>query len=243
MSIKGTIYQSLNNIDICYICEKSGSKLVSPCGNDECDVKIHKKCLIKQIEENKNVCPKCSLPIISNEINKLDLNECCGTLINIFLVIFLYLIAGVGPPLLIFGTLIDGRQLPTGVGSGSYIFSILLSILIGAGCLFAFIAIYISVYFSKDRKFMENQYFNIYLLMMAISIVVIDSIILLCHLIGFFIMKYYYNSGDHFDPSSFITGLIVVVLILASVSLIFGIIYGCYLLYNKNLKVITTYGV
>ena len=235
MSIKGTIYQSLNNIDICYICEKSGSKLVSPCGNDECDVRIHKKCLIKQIEENKNVCPKCSLPIISNEINKLDLNECCGTLINIFLVIFLYLIAGAGPPLLIFGTLIDGRQLPTDIASSSITFSILCCILIGIGSWVWFLGLYIS--------FMKKQHINIYLLMMTKTIIVTDGVILLCHFFGFFIKKYYYNSGGHFDPSSFITGLIVVVLILASVSLIFGIIYGCYLLYNKNLKVITTYGV
>ena len=43
MSIK----DKLINFEVCYRCEKSGTNLVSPCGNDECDAKIHQKCISK----------------------------------------------------------------------------------------------------------------------------------------------------------------------------------------------------
>ena len=234
MSLKEIIYESINN-DICCRCNKPGSKLVSPCGNNDCDARIHKKCIIKQIEENNHACLKCSQPVISNKVNKLDLNECCVILLRIFSVIFLYIVGLATPPLLMFGSVINGQPTSDGV-SKSYVFSIILSIIIDGAFITIFGAIDMdSFYFNRNQ--------DLYLCTKVVAIFTIDGIILFCHFIGFFVMKYYFDSGNHFDPASFISGLVVTLVILIIGLIICGIIYGCYLLYNKNLKEVTVYGV
>lgn len=241
MSIKTAIYKAINNSDICYRCEQSDPNLVSPCGNDECEARIHRECLTKQIEENNNVCAKCSRSIVSNKVSKLNLNECCKTLLNIFTVILMNIVGGANP-LLIFGTLIDGRGIPSDIG-GTFVLSIILSVFTGFGCLFWFIAIYVDAFVAKNDTFIKNQDIYAYMLIMAKIIMAVDGIILFCHFIGFFIMKYYYNSGNHFDCASFMYGFIIIVLALIALLITSGIIYGCKLLYDNNLKEVTVYGV
>jgi hypothetical protein len=67
-----SLYEKLPS-DICYICQKAGNNLVSPCGNVlheniPCEIKTHRECL-----ENITVCPKCSNPIIINKVKKFNL--------------------------------------------------------------------------------------------------------------------------------------------------------------------------
>lgn len=239
MSVKTTIYQILNNSDICHRCQKSDTNLVSPCGNNECEAKFHRDCLTEQIEENNNVCPKCSQSIVSNKVKKLNSYDFSMTIINIGVFIFMNIMGSAIPGLLIFGTYLDGHKLSRGE-TDSFVMSILVSAFTGFGYIVTFVCLYILFELKIDEYHKTN---NLFLRNMAIISAIIDSIILLCHFFGFFIMKFYYNAGNHFDCESFTMGFFLISVCIIVCLIILGILYGCKLLYNKNLKEEIVYGV
>ena len=250
-----SLYEKLINSDICYICQNPGRSLISPCGKiitdnkesddntnltNECDVKVHGGCLIEQIEKGNNNCPKCSNPILSTKVEKLNLKSFCYQISIILSYIFTYIIGGGSPGILIFGVLIDGRK-DESEAHGSFILSLIISVFTGLlyvilGATFGFTSETKTKQYIKD-KLGENWH----LYFLVITSIIINCIILLCHFFGF-IFLLMFQKGYHYDPYSFCVGLAVMILGIITILIIGGVFYCFKNIYDKNLEQQTIYG-
>ena len=229
-----SLYEKLA-IDICYICQKEGNNLVSPCGNVlheniPCEIKTHRECL-----ENITVCPKCSNPVIINKVKKFNLYNFTKDILTGILYMLTYISGMLLPGINMMGMFIDGRKIPNDI-SGTFILVILLGVITGLAYLIGFISYYMSMKFDKNE---DNSWF---LKFMMLTSLVVNVFILLCHGFGYIILlivykTYYYNSY------SFCVGLAFFVAVLALLSIIGCIFYSCRNLYYKNLEEQTVLGV
>jgi len=141
-------------IDICYVCQKEGNNLVSPCGNIlheniPCEIKTHRKCL-----ENTTVCPKCSNPIIINKVKKFNIYNFTKSILISILYMLTYISGMFLPGINMMGVFIDGRKIPNDI-SAYFIWSILLGIVTGIGYMSGFVSYYshLKLYKNEDNNF------------------------------------------------------------------------------------------
>jgi len=229
-----SLYEKLA-IDICYVCQKEGNNLVSPCGNDlheniPCEIKTHRECL-----ENTTVCPKCSNPIIINKVKKFNLYNFTKTILMGILYMLTYISGMVLPGINMMGVFIDGRKIPNDI-SGTVILAALLGMVTGLAYLTGFGSYYVNfkLYNNEDNSFL--------LKFMLLTSLIVNLFILLCHFCGFIILlivykTYYYNSY------SFCVGLAFSVALTTALSIIGYIFYSCRNLYYNNLEEETVLGV
>jgi len=237
------LYQKLSNHEVCYICNKSGFDLVSPCNKEECEIKVHRECLTKQIEKGNNNCPKCSEPIISTKVNKFNIWNFCNYIFKVLLSLCLLAIGAGSPGILMFGLLIDGRKDESHAG-GSYILSIILAgAIVGPSFLFGMISLIASRNCEDLRKKLINNFGENYWYpcSLSVSIIIIDSVVLFSHLCGFIILLIF-KEGYHYDPYSFCVGVAFIIVCLITILFISCLSCCCKTLYNENLEEETIYG-
>lgn len=245
-----SIYQKLTNNQTCYQCTKSDSNLVSACNNEKCEAKFHRECLFEYVEKNNMICPKCSQEIISNRVEKLDFVNFCGNIFLIFGFVFMYTVGFVTPGLAIFSTSIINSNLlikPSIEIVVSFAFSIPLSGLIGGLYLLSSLFFHISKRHNEFGIEFAERFGeccgNWFLYAMFLGLFAIHIVILFCHFFGFFILKFAFNSGYHYDQLSFCTGLIFITMCTIIILIIWFFVNCCKGIYKENLKEEIVYGV
>jgi len=229
-----SLYEKLS-IDICYVCQKEGNNLVSPCGNIlheniPCEIKTHRECL-----ENTTVCPKCSNPIIINKVKKFNVHNFTKTILIGILYLLTYISGMFLPAINMMGVFIDGHKIPNDM-SGNFVIAICLGIVAGVGYMLGFTSYYLSF------KLYNNEDNSFYLKFMILTSLVVNVFILLCHLFGFIILLIVYKTYNY-NPYSFCVGLAFSVALTAAISVISCIFYSCRNLYYNNLEEQTVLGV
>lgn len=239
--------------DICEKCKKLGSNLISPCGNTECTIRYHQECLKGEIENGHDKCDKCAQPIIVNKIQKFKLRTYCNRIFTIIATILIFLIGAITPGLLIFGTIVhEGLgSLEPNVGwiiTGGFtgIFSMIIGVLINVHFVLGFSpSIYTDAKYTKISNILRitnidhtEQHFIITLLLIG----VVYMIILICHFVGFLILKFIFGMGNLFDFRTFDAGLIFFTMCALGLGIIHIIRISCKALFNSSLEEETTFG-
>lgn len=245
-----SIYQKVPNNQTCYQCTESSSNLVSACDNKDCEAKFHRECLFEYVEKNNMICPKCSQEIISNRVERLDTVNFCGNIFLILGFVFMYTIGFLTPGLAIFSTsIINSNMLikPSTEIVVSFAFSVALSGLIGGLYLATFIFFHISKRHAEFGIEFTERFGeccgNWFLYAMFLVLISIHIAISFCHLFGFFILKFIFDSGYHYDQLSFCTGLIFVIICTIIFLIIRFFVNCCKGMYKENLKEEIVYGV
>lgn len=237
------IFNNEETSEICYRCEKFG-QLLSPCGNIECDARIHSECLEKYIEENNMICPKCSQNIISNQVNVFNTNS---FLIKSFITIT-HILGFVSPILFMIGSSFV-NFFPDNINSKYNIASaVILAFLLPAIMMF-FIEILANpvstnrqplIEYSPDYSYFLFQNKQLYVNYVAIFLV--NSFILFCQLSGFVILKIATNN-NHFDMVSYVTGSICIIGLVLIYGITHTIIFCSKVIYYNNIEKKTVYGI
>jgi hypothetical protein len=224
--------------EVCYICQVEGEDLVSPCGNAshgdvKCDIKTHRKCL-----QNISVCPKCSNSIISNKVKIFNSSNFMKNILIILAYILTSFTGMVLPGINIMGTFIDGRAIPNDI-HGTFILALLISIIVGLGYGFGFLAYYDIILKSNENQNEDNMWL---LCTMIKTACIVNALIFICHFFGFIILLIAYNTY-YYNSYSFCVGLAFLISSTIAILIISGIFFYCRNLYHKNLEEETLLGV
>lgn len=90
----------------CLVCselESDSSPLFKACANDECDLQIHKKCLILRFKNDGNTRCNCGSELSIDQFKKFDLSRCLVTSLIFYYKIFICLLTLIFPPFLEIG--------------------------------------------------------------------------------------------------------------------------------------------
>ncbi len=236
--------------EICDKCCQKGINMVRPCNNEICTARMHVECLENQVKDGKLECDKCNQSIYSTKIKKLDTESCCCTIVAIGIVggeiilnIIMFLLTFGFPSLWIvsaFGYSINGLKTDNG--------GVLLSVCIIVGLITVFYCIGFFAWLSactKEKIVLIKciQYpYNIYFVFLVIGIG-INIIILICHGVGYFVMRRIFHIEESLTVGTFLSGLITLILCIILITIICGIVWFIIWLYKTNLVDKTVYGV
>lgn len=246
-----TYVRIFNVEENCYRCEIKGYNLISPCGNDNCEARIHQECLDKQIEENNNLCLKCSKVVLVQKVKKLNIANYCDKILAIFISIILLISGPICPVIFIFGKMNMTNMEYTGLdmlwvyGFG---FSLAPFFFTGIGYLFLFF------YLLRDSPDQINNYpLNIVskitskhhwkcILIMFLLLIVKISIVGISHIIGILIFLSTKNYNDLFSLKTFTVGFLIIIAFIIFIKILYLLMSCSKRIYNSNLEEKTVFG-
>lgn len=237
------IFNNGETSEICYRCSKPG-RLLSPCGNIECEARIHGECLEKYIEENNMICPKCSQNIISNQVNVFNTNS---FLIKLFITIT-HILGFVSPILFMIGSSFV-NFFPDDINSKYNIACAVILIFLFSAIIACYIEILTDPVSTNRQTLIEYSpnysYFlfqNEQLYVNYVTIFLVNSFILFCQFIGFVILKIAIGN-NHFNMVSYVTGSIFIIGLVLIYGIIRAIIFCSKAIYYNNTEKKTVYGI
>lgn len=234
--------------EICNLCNQLGIKLIKSCNNPKCLAKSHSKCLTVQHKLGNTSCKLCKKSIkIKKEFNKI---KCLKFYFGIIYT-FLMLIGGsIAIVLLSLGKTVNSwvtsgcnvwkeGQNPNPCDNGA-LFTIL--------CVLPFI---FSIWQIPQLYCGSNSYYryNIFFCLkpykntkgrayvsMAILFLILNSIVILAHVIGYPIIKFIFNKDDFFTWRTSLAGFVVYYIILGTILLIIIITSSVFAIYNRTIE-------
>lgn len=232
--------------DICYQCQKEDFRLIKPCDNPDCEARIHEQCLKKQIEEGNDKCDKCKQNIVITKVEKFRLGICCTNTFTPFLAIIIFILGAISPGLLIFGTTVANKnELPS--NNGWVVAVILVSVLSGLIGLGNVLLMGIILTDSKKdwinyARIIDVKYIKYNSLTISLILIINYVTILICHLLGFLILKFIFHYENLFNYKTFTVGFIFIILLMISLFIIWTIINCSKCLYRSSITEETVFG-
>lgn len=214
----------------CYICLNTEGSLVRPCNNSLCTATVHPLCIEEQYKLLKQ-CGVCRSDIIKrNKFNKFRCfqyyYQCCLLILSILVCIlsplaFVILSLGKSPFNIKFCTNLELNIKEISCENEAP-FSILISFVLSI----PFMS-YVYTTFIMDKCNNQNSmYWSVWKPLNLFTIPVIY--ILLCHSVGYFIIKYILDIDEFFTYKTSLAGVVLTVIIL--IILILGVLIRQYYL-------------
>lgn len=210
----------------CQICSESESVdnvLIKSCFNDECDLKIHEKCLIKSVKNNKMSC-QCGKEFNVDQFKKLNVLKCFSASFIYCYKVFLYFLISIMIPIL-----------EVGIDIGRDIFNLKLYEKNQFVCalLIIVVNIILIIFYVVGILFnilvFECDMMNVNLWVLHVVFVGIVLLIIVCHFIGWITLKMIFNITEFFTSRTFVCGLVD----FAILAIVCFIIYLLHLAYKK----------
>jgi hypothetical protein len=218
----------------CYECAKLDTNLVKACDNKDCETYYHEECLKELVESNNLNCKKCESPIIITETNKCIIGDDSIRNVKIALLFCVTILQGLS--CFGFAPLMSQAEFKETMNNDTFFIISLCLCITFTVCIFCGVLLLFAVE-GEDviRKYLEKRDIKLSVMLANISFLIITQVsIILIHCLGYGILTFTFTSYKTIiSNTTFITGLIPILVLILITTLILYIFNTCYVKETK----------